>query len=600
MGTRRRSSALLSTGSAAVDLNELLRVLRDRWRILVACLLLGLVGAAVSTALMPREYAAQVTMYVAAPAPDPTAPGATVSQDAAYQGNLLAKARMPSYTLLLTNERITRRVIDALHLDATPAQLASRIEVSAVPDTVVLSATVTDQDPARAADIANALAREFVVLVDSLERRPGAPTTPAQVPLPGQIAVQIVQPAVSSADAVAPRPAITLSLGALSGLLLGLASAFLRHAVDDSVRSRETLRALTGTPVLAALPAGPARSRLVEPGARTPRAEAVRLLRTNLRFRDTGGDTRVIVLTGPGTGEGTTTMLCNLAVSVAEADMRVLVVDADLREPSVAHVLGLPGSPGLADVLAGKALTEAVRVWHKGGVTVDVLPAGSSPQRLPVARRWPPRGPTELLGGPRLAEVLDEARKAYDLVLVDTPALLRVADAVTLVPLADGVLLTVRYGRTTTGQVASAAEEVAAVSGRLLGTVLVRVPGKEGRGRPAPAPEAAAGPGPRTVADLARRAVRYGRTTTGQVASAAEEVAAVSGRLLGTVLVRVPGKEGRARPAPAPEAAAGPEPRTVADLVHRAGLQGQPFGVAASEGQGSIPEQASDLPASQR
>jgi capsular exopolysaccharide synthesis family protein len=331
---------------------------------------------------------------------------------------------------------------------------------------------------------------------------------------------------VPSADAIAPRPAITLSLGVLSGLLLGLAGAFLRHAVDGSVRSRETLRALTGTPVLAALPGGPARSRLVEPGARTPRAEAVRLLRTNLRFRDTGGDTRVIVLTGPCTGEGTTTMLCNLAVSVAEADMRVLVIDADLREPSVSHVLGLPGSPGLADVLAGKeALTEAVRVWHKGGVTIDVLPAGCSPQR-----------PTELLGGPRLAEVLDEARKDYDLVLVDTPALLRVADAATLVPLADGVLLTVRYGR----------------------------------------------------------------TTTGQVASAAEEVAAVSGRLLGTVLVRVPGKEGRERPAPAPEAAAGPEPRRVADVVGRAGLQGQPFGVAASEDQVSIPEQASDLPASQR
>jgi capsular exopolysaccharide synthesis family protein len=510
-----------------VDLNELLRVLRDRWHIVACCLLLGLVGAGVATALMPREYAAQVTMYVSAPSPDPTAPGATVSQDAAYQGSLLAKDRMQSYALLLTNERITRRVIETLSLATTPVDLASRIEVSAVPDTVVLSATVTDENPTRAADIANALSKEFVGLVDSLERRPGAPTTPVEVPLPGQIAVQVVQAAVPSPQPVAPRPAVAVLLGALSGLLLGLVGAFLRNAVDNTVRSRETLRDLTGLPVLAVLPGGPPRGRLIQPGSRSPRAEAVRLLRTNLRFRDSGRDTRVLVLTGPATGEGTTTTLCNVAIAMAEADIRVLVIDADLREPTVASVLGLPASPGLADVLAGKeTLGGAVRAWQKGGVTVDVLPSGLAPHRT-----------SELLARPRLAEVLDEARKGYDLVLVDTPALLRVADAATLVPLADGVLLAVRYGRTTTGQVVSATEEVAAVSGRLVGAVLVRVPARE---------------------------------------------------------------EGRTRPARGPESAAALEPATVADLVRRAGLQDRVGGPGDADEPLSIPKQASDAPAPQR
>jgi capsular exopolysaccharide synthesis family protein len=457
-----------------VDLNEVYRVLRERWRIVISCLLLGLLGAGVVTMLVPPRYAAAVTMYVSAPMANPTVPGATLSQDAAYQGSLLAKARMQSYALLLTNDRITQPVINSLNLGISPAQLAGQITVSAVPDTVVLAATVTADQPARAADIANALAHEFVSLVGDLERPPGVTATDPAAPLPGQIAVQIVQPAVASPVPVAPRPPLNIAVGGLVGLLLGVAGAFVRNAVDPSVRSRDRLRAETGVPVLAAVPSGRRRrSPLIQPGARTPRAEAVRLLRTNLRFHGAGDRPGVIVVTGAGSGEGTTTTLCNLAIATADAGGRVLVVDADLRDPSVDRVLRVDASPGLGGVLVGDAsVREALRTWYEEGLSVDVLPAGPVPDR-----------PSELLAGPRLAELLKELRSDYDVVLVDTPGLLPVADAAAVTPLADGVLLVVRYGSTTWGQIGSAVEEITAVSGRLLGTVLTAAPGRSGRGR---------------------------------------------------------------------------------------------------------------------
>ena len=169
-----------------MTLNDVLRIVRRRWRVVLACLLLGLAAAGVVTYLTPREYSSDVTLYV-------SLEGRADSSDAAYQASQLAKERVVSYAPLLQDERITQPVIDRLQLPMTAAQLARHITVTVQPDTVVLSAAVTDTSPDRAAAIANALAEEFVGLVQQLEQ-PFGPETAAPTTAP------------APAGARAPRP----------------------------------------------------------------------------------------------------------------------------------------------------------------------------------------------------------------------------------------------------------------------------------------------------------------------------------------------------------------------------------------------------------
>ena len=338
---------------------------------------------------------------------------------------------------LLQDERITQPVIDRLQLPMTAAQLARHITVTVQPDTVVLSAAVTDTSPDRAAAIANGLAEEFVGLVQQLEQPFGpetaAPTTapapagarattaPAPAPSPApKIGAQIIRPATAVPVPVAPSVPFNLALGGALGLLVGLAGAFVRDARDTTIRSAAQLRAVTGAPVLAQIATDRgARLHPLTAGAApaSPTVEAFRKLRTNVQFLGADRPHRVITVASATAGEGTSTTACNLALALADAANRVLLVDLNFRSPTVEQYLGMEPSTGAASVLSGRIpANRAVRRWAEG--RLDVLTAGGTPPN-----------PSELLASPATAALLADVRAHYDFVIIDTPALLPVTDA---------------------------------------------------------------------------------------------------------------------------------------------------------------------------
>jgi non-specific protein-tyrosine kinase len=244
-----------------------------------------------------------------------------------------------------------------------------------------------------------------------------------------------------------------------------------RAARDRSVRSAKVLQELTDVPVLAEVAHDrrvPTRPLLVDDPFASPRAEAFRKLRTNLQFLNGARGRGVIVVTSARMGEGTSTTACNLAITLAEAGNRVLLVDANLRDPGVADYLGVDSVPGLVDVLAGRMVWPYARnPWNRGGF--DVLPAGS------VAHDH-----SQLLSSFGLADLLDDMRNHYHFIVVDTPALLPVSDAAAVAARADGVVLVVQHGQTSQEQVAAAVSALRSVSARLLGTVLTMRKGRPG------------------------------------------------------------------------------------------------------------------------
>lgn len=439
--------------SSTVDLRTVLRVLRERWLIVVVTVAIALVSGAGMTLRQTPRYSARVTLFV-------SAWGSGSDTLAAYQGSLLSQQRVKSYTQLLRGELVMTAVNDQLRLGLNPIQLAAKIKADVVPETVLLAVTATDTSPRRARDIANAVGEQFAKLVLQFESLPDGKQFPVRVTLVSRARVP--------QRPVAPNPVRNLGLSLLIGLMAGGALAAARHALDTTVKSVDHLTQATGSPSLGTVPLdqnAPKTPLVINASPYTPRAEAFRKIRTSLQFVDLDRTNKVVLITSALSGEGKSTTACNLAITVAESGKKVLLVEADLRRPRAARYLGLPGGVGLTSVLLGNVnVAVATQPW---GDLLSVLASGPLPPN-----------PSELLGSAQMRQLLAHLRQQYDLVVIDGPPVLPVADAAAMANACDGAILIVRHSKTRREQVNDMTTALRTVDTRVLGTVLNMVPAK--------------------------------------------------------------------------------------------------------------------------
>jgi capsular exopolysaccharide synthesis family protein len=438
-----------------VELREVLRATRRSWWIVVTVTGLAVGAVGLLTMLAVPQYATSVTFFV-------TTPGQGLSD--AYQGGLFSQQRVTSYANLLAGDRLARSIASEPSLGLTPRQVQERITARVVPDTVLLEATVTDASKARSRQLAMALSSDFRRLIEVLEKPPGKATA--------TVRVDVVAGPTLEETPVSPKPARNLGSAALLGLLVGVGGAVLREKLDSTVRSADQLREVTGAPTLAVIPfdATAAEAPLVIGAASGARAESLRHLRTNLQFVDVDRPVRTLVVTSPIPSEGKSTTAVNTAITFAQADKRVLLIDADLRRPKVAEFLGFEGALGLSNVLAGQVGVADVRQrW--GRHQLWVLASGSVPPN-----------PSELLGSQAMAHLLAHQRDLYDLVVIDTPPLVPVTDAAVLAAMADGAVVVTRSGKTSAAQIVTGLGRLHAIDARVLGCVLNMQPVKGDEG----------------------------------------------------------------------------------------------------------------------
>jgi len=246
---------------------------------------------------------------------------------------------------------------------------------------------------------------------------------------------------------VSPKPVRAGILAAVGGLILGMIVVALRENLDDSIKSRaDVAQVAAGLPVLGTIPLVPAwRSaqgpRLVGTSSSpTPAAsESFRTLRTSVQLLGVEQRLRTIQVTSPSEGEGKTTVLTNLALVMAQAGERVVVVDCDLRKPRAHLALGASKSPGVTSIMSGEtSIDGAVQFVSIGGYEVAILGAG------PI-----PPNPSELLASKRTSQLLFDLRTRFDIVLVDSPPVLAATDATILTAWVDATMLVVNAGSTT-------------------------------------------------------------------------------------------------------------------------------------------------------
>ena len=351
-------------------------------------------------------------------------------------------------------------MIEALDLDETSAELSAQVTASAGLNTVVISVTVSDPNPERAARIANAIGESFTTVVADRLEKPTSET-------PSPVRVETLQPAQVPLTPVAPNMRLSLALGALLGLAAGVGFAVLRTVLDTRIHTIAEVEEVTGAPTLGGIALDPdtkARPLVVAVAATDPRAEAFRALRTNVQFLAIGGEPAAYVVTSAGPSEGKSTTAANLAIAFAETGARVALLDGDLRKPKVAEYFGIEGGLGLADVLVGRVgLTDVIQRWGRG--TLFLLPSGTIPPN-----------PAELLGSTAMANLIAELKYAFDVVIIDGPPVLLVTDAVVVSRFTNGVILVAAAGSTTKARLESAVKSIDAVGSKVLGTVVTMLP----------------------------------------------------------------------------------------------------------------------------
>ena len=435
-----------------MNFREYLRSLRRRSKLIFITALVFVALASVLTYQATPKFRSTTDLFVSTGQDD----NAT-----AYTGSLYSAQRVQSYARLAMGADIARRVVLELGLTDSPAELRKRVSAQVQPETVILSISISDSDPNRAQAIATAYADALSELVDALETPPGQDT-----PL---IKATTIDAASLPAQAYAPNWLANLLVGFFLGLGVGVALAFLREILDNGVTDPDDAARLASGPVMAQVLFDPDMTgQGLGVSAHSQRAEAFRILRTNMRFVDVDHANKVWVITSSVPGEGKTTAALTLAETMAQNGMNVVLVDADLRRPQIAERLNLESATGLTTALVGMASLD------------DVLQK-SSQQGLTVLTSGPrPPNPVELIETSAMNDMMLQLGEKFDVVIMDCPPLLPVADAAILAARAGGCIMVVRHGKTTKEQLAQAGRRLGAVDARVFGVVLnmIKVRGK--------------------------------------------------------------------------------------------------------------------------
>jgi succinoglycan biosynthesis transport protein ExoP len=426
-----------------IDWTRYLAALRAWWWLpVVGVLAAGLLSYTVAGQL-PRVYEARATLLVDFAAPQ-TAP--------TYNDTLLSQQLVKTYAQMIVQPIVLEQVGPRLQLDIGVDDLERFVSAQPVRDTQLITVTAQAQRPELARDVANAVADTFI---SQQTQRVSQSTTAGPI--------TVVQPARLPGQPIQPRLMVDVALAVAVGVLLMLGLVYVLAWVDDTVKSLTDAEKVTGTQALAVIPHFSTRS----PSSRSESIEAYRLLRTALDFASAGRPLRTIVITSPGPREGKSTVVANLALALAHAGTRVVALDANLRQPALHRQFGIANDRGLTNLLE------------------DAVGAGPSP--MEYCRELQPNlwsltaGPssgasTELLRSYRFTQVLEQLQSGFDVLVVDCPSALSVADALVIANLADATLL-VLAAMTTRSAAASRASTALDRSGtRLLGVVLNRAP----------------------------------------------------------------------------------------------------------------------------
>jgi capsular exopolysaccharide synthesis family protein len=488
-----------------LSLRAAVAVLRRRWHVALFCLIVVPALAYGLSKLQEKEYTASASLLFRDPALDQKLFGA----------DFVAPAQDPNRAAatnakLVSLKAVARRTARALAPPLSADEVARKVDVEAEGQADVVSVKATDPAPAFAARLANTFARQYIAFrreadrskvkeAQDLVQRQLARLSPED--LAGQQGqtlrnraqqlqilaslqtgnAELVQRAEVPTSPSSPKTFRNVAIGGFFGLLLALGLPLLLEKLDRRLRDPHEVEELFGRPILGVIPAsrelekaGPARLKHLP----AREEEALSMLRANLRYFNVERPVKSVLVTSAAPGDGKSTVTWNLGAAAANAGADVLIIEADLRHPAMAAgAEHLRPRPGLSNLLSAQIdpseAVQKVAIPHRFNVepmsgrsaapvrTMDVIVAGALPPN-----------PVDLVESSRMREIIEEAARRYDLVLIDTPPTAVVSDAVPLVKEVDGVIVVTRLGKSTRESVHHLRNQLAHLGAPVLGIVV--------------------------------------------------------------------------------------------------------------------------------
>lgn len=488
--------------------------------------------------LTPVTYRATATVLVNAPANTSTADPSSI---------LITNDRLAlTYASMMTQEPVLEEVVRTLHVAMTVPELRQRTTATPVKNTQLIRLEIEDGDPQQATDLANTLPEVFsrrnaalqaeryadakvnltqqmdtltkqidqkLAEIDTVTRSATPDKEADLVRLQSELAqlrqvndrlgqsyenirlaeaqstsnIVVTEPASVPIEPVRPRPLRDTLIGSIVGLLLGVGAIYLMENLDNTVRMPEQIDTTLKLPVIGLIARTasartngthkladnqPAVDLVAVQEPRSQVTEAFRVLRTNVQIAGVDQPIRTLLITSPGLMEGKSTVAANLAVVMAQAGREVVLLDADMRRPRVHLIFGQPQHTGLTE-----ALLDESGEWGK-----VPMPTGT-PHLTTVQCSSLPPNPSELLGSKRMQEFIGHLKGLSETILIDTPPVLPVTDALVLASHVDGVIIVIEHGVTQLRAAQQTVKQLRQAGARILGVVLNKVPsGRRGYG----------------------------------------------------------------------------------------------------------------------
>ena len=435
-----------------LELRRYLQIARKWWwLIVVSTLVAAAVGFGYSAGRLP-VYRASTSLLVR---------GGGSAND--YGAMIASQKLAETYVALLTKRPVIEAAAWDLGLD--PRQAERKVQVRLVPGTLVIELTVEDNDPRLAAEIANGVVAAFM----RISRESGS------VPVKDLL---VVEPATQPLKPTGNPVQRNTLLAAVTGAMGAVGVVFLLEYLDDTIKTPEDVSRALGLGTLGTIGrlARGEEELVVAAQPFSPLAEAFRKLRTSVRFSSLDRPLQTLLVTSPNLAEGKSNTVANLAVAMAQAGLRVVAVDADLRRPRLHQLFDLDLHEEGAMESSLEGLTGSLlegcpdgRLQPTQVENLKVLPSGELPPN-----------PAEIMGSQHMQKLLHELVQQVDVVLIDSPPVLPVADATALAQAVDGVLLVLEAGKTRRQAARHAVESLHQVGASLVGVVLNAVPAHKG------------------------------------------------------------------------------------------------------------------------
>lgn len=508
---------MIENSSFSDDLRRYIGMLIQWWWIIVLATIVAALGAFLVSIQTTPVYRASATMLINE---------APSSRSNEYTAILTSERLAQTYSQMMTMQPVLEGVIERLGLGGlgfTPSNLAAHISISPVRDTQLIQVSVEDTDPNRAALVADTLVvvfsdqnramqvSRYTVSKTSLEQQlkdlearieqlnteiQNTPKTAENQPEISRLettaaqyrqtyaslllsleqvrlseaqsvsSVVLAEPARTPQSPIRPRTLQNTLLAAVVGAMLAVGVIFLIEAMDDTVKTPEEITHAFGVPVLGIIathddqPGSP----ITVSHPRVPVAEAFRNLRTNMQFASVDHPLRTLLITSPSPEDGKSTVAVNLGVVFAQSSRNVILVDADMRRPTIHKRMNLVNRQGLSALFVQPNIRIDGMLQKTSTANLDILTSGDLPPN-----------PAELLGSEKMQTILEHFKDQASMVIIDSPPVMAVTDAAVLSSRVDGVLVVITPGKTKTAALRHTLEQLQRASARILGVVVNNV-----------------------------------------------------------------------------------------------------------------------------